>query len=95
VIIPRSGSYGVSVYDPALKRKRWVGTYETMREAKAAARDAAARRSVSGRTTCGEYVELWLTEYSRLRQQLGAAIATRCSASRTSSLAPAWATSNG
>ena len=65
MIIPRSGSYGVSVYDPVLKRKRWVGTFKTMREAKAAEREAAARRSVNGRTTCSEYVELWLTEYAR------------------------------
>ena len=51
MIRPRSGSYAVSVYDPALKRKRWVGTFKMMREAKAAERVAAARRSVSGRTT--------------------------------------------
>ena len=33
MIRPRSGSYAVSVYDPSLKRKRWVGTYKTLREA--------------------------------------------------------------
>jgi len=53
------------VYDPALKRKRWVGTFDTMREARAAERDAGRRRSVAGRVTCGEYVPLWLAEYAR------------------------------
>ena len=42
----------LTVYDSALKRKRWVGTFKTMREARA-------------RVTCGEYVQLWLAEYGR------------------------------
>ena len=29
VIVKRGNGYGVSVYDPALKRKRWVGTFGT------------------------------------------------------------------
>jgi hypothetical protein len=29
MIVKRSGSYGVSVYDKTVKRKRWVGTYPT------------------------------------------------------------------
>jgi integrase len=65
VIRPRSGSYAVSVYDPALKRKRWVGTFKTMREAREAEREASRRRSVGGRVTCGEYVRLWLVDYAR------------------------------
>ncbi len=56
MIRPRAGSYAVSVYDPALKRKRWVGTFKTMREAREAERDAGRRRSVGGWMTCGEYV---------------------------------------
>jgi integrase len=55
----------VSVYDPALKRKRWVGTFKTMREAREAERDASRQRGVAGRGTCGEYVKLWLAEYAR------------------------------
>ena len=27
MIVKRGKGYGVSVYDPALKRKRWVGTF--------------------------------------------------------------------
>jgi integrase len=65
VIRPRSGSYAVAVYDPALKRKRWVGTFKTMREAREAEREASRRRGVALRITCGEYVQLWLAEYAR------------------------------
>ena len=55
----------MSVYDPGLKRKRWVGTFKTMREAREAERDASRRRGVAARVTCGEYVELWIAEYAR------------------------------
>ncbi len=65
MIRPRAGSYAVAVYDPGLKRKRWVGTFKTMREAREAEREAGRRRSVGGRVTCGEYVRLWLAEYRR------------------------------
>ena len=65
MIRPRSGSYAVSVYDPTLKRKRWVGTFRTMRDAREAEREASRRRGVAARVTCGEYVELWLAEYAR------------------------------
>src|SRR4051794_41731423 len=65
MIRPRSGSYAVSVYDPAVKRKRWVGTFKTLREAREAERDASQRRGVGGRVTCGEYVELWLAVCAR------------------------------
>src|SRR5215204_6115747 len=50
---------------PALKRKRWVGTFKTMREAREAEREARSRRGVGSRVTCGEYVPLWLAEYAR------------------------------
>jgi len=65
VIRPRSGSYAVSVYDPSLKRKRWVGSFKTMREAREAEREASRRRGVAGRLTCGEFARLWLAEYAR------------------------------
>src|SRR4051812_37087164 len=38
VIVKRGKSYGVSVYDSSLRRKRWVGTYPTLREAREAER---------------------------------------------------------
>jgi integrase len=64
VIVKRGKGYGVSVYDSALKRKRWVGTFKTLGEAREAERTASRRRG-GGRLTCGEFTALWLTEYAR------------------------------
>jgi integrase len=64
MIVKRGGTYGVSLYDSALKRKRWVGTFRTLGEARDAERAASRRRGV-GRLTCGEFSELWLTDYAR------------------------------
>lgn len=65
MIVKRGDSYGVSVYDSALKRKRWIGTFATKAEAREAERDACRRRHVGGRMTCGEFATLWLDEYPR------------------------------
>jgi integrase len=65
VIVKRGNSYGVSVYDAALKRKRWVGTFRTKSEAREAEREASRRRHVGGRMMCGEFAALWLDEYPR------------------------------
>jgi hypothetical protein len=51
VIVKRGGKFAVSVYDPSLKRKRWVGTFDKEREAKAAEREASRRRLTGGRLT--------------------------------------------
>jgi integrase len=64
VIVKRGKSYGVSVYDSALKRKCWVGTFKSLGEAREAERAASRRRGI-GRVTCGEFSELWLTNYAR------------------------------
>lgn len=65
MIVKRGSSYGVSVYDPTVKRKRWIGTFETLREAREAERSAGRRRGSAGRLTCGEFVSLWLEDYAR------------------------------
>jgi integrase len=65
VIVKRGNGYGVSVYDPALKRKRWVGTFASKAEAREAEREASRRRSVGGRMTCAEFSSLWQREYPR------------------------------
>lgn len=65
MIVKRGLSYGVSVYDPTLKRKRWVGTFATQREALEAERDAGRRRGSGGRVTCSEFARLWLEDYAR------------------------------
>lgn len=64
MIVKRGKGYGVSVYDAALKRKRWVGTFKALGEAREAERAASRRRGV-GRLTCREFSELWLTDYAR------------------------------
>ena len=64
MIVKRAGSYGVSVYDAALKRKRWVGTFKTRTEAREAERAASRQRGTS-RMTCFEFSDLWLTDYAR------------------------------
>lgn len=65
MIVKRGSGYGVSVYDPALRRKRWVGTFKTKAEAREAEREAGRRRSVGGRITCSEFSTLWLEQYPR------------------------------
>jgi integrase len=65
MIVKRGSSYGVSVYDAALKRKRWIGTFPTKQEAREAQREASRRRGAGGRLTCGEFAERWLREYPR------------------------------
>jgi integrase len=65
MIVPRKGKYGVSVYDKALGRKRWVGTFATRREAKEAEREVLRSSSARGSETCGEFARRWLTDYPR------------------------------
>lgn len=65
MIVKRGGSYGVSVYDRALKRKRWIGTFATLKEAREAERRAASSPAVMGNELCGEFSDLWLTNYPR------------------------------
>lgn len=65
MIVKRGAGYGVSVYDRALKRKRWVGTFATKAEAREEERQASRRRGVGGRITCGEFASLWLDDYPR------------------------------
>ena len=64
MIVKRGNGYGVSVYDPALKRKRWVGTFGTKAEAErlSGGEPSAARRRAAD---VRRVRELWLTEYPR------------------------------
>ena len=64
VIYKRGDKWCATVYDRALGRKRWVGTFDTRGEARDAEREAGRRRS-GGRLTCGEFSKLWLTDYPR------------------------------
>ncbi len=50
---------------PALKRKRWVGSYETRREARDAEREAS-RRAPQGLTgDCAAFAIRWVDDYAR------------------------------
>jgi len=65
VIVKRGSGYGVSVYVAGLKRKRWVGTYGTLREAKEAERDASQQRRLTGEVSCDEFARRWQVDYAR------------------------------
>jgi integrase len=65
MIVKRGGGYGVSVYDPAIRRKRWIGTFPTRREAVEAERAASQKRGVLWNITCAQFVERWLRDYAR------------------------------
>jgi len=65
VITKRGSSYGVSVYEPALRRKRWIGTFRTLREAKEAERDASMHRGSLSQASCAEFADRWLSDYAR------------------------------
>ena len=65
MIVRRGKSYGVSVYDSALKRKRWVGTFATLREARAAERTAAQRTPSGSSEDSASFAERWVDDYPR------------------------------
>jgi len=57
----RGAGYGVAVYDPATKRMRWVGTYQSEAAAKRAEAEATAQ--IGG--LAGGYPTRWLSERPR------------------------------
>ena len=61
-----NGTYGVSVYDPGLGRKRWAGTARTVREAKRLEAAALAAGQDRGRVpTLKEWCGRWVDECPR------------------------------
>jgi integrase len=65
MIVKRGSSYGVSVYDPGTKRKRWVGTFATLRDARVAEREAGRGARVTRGITCADFADRWLVDYAR------------------------------
>lgn len=67
VSVQRRGKvYGVAVYDPATKRRRWIGTFATRKEAvKAEAQAHLSRRQGGG--TVAAYAARWLVLHPRKR----------------------------
>lgn len=63
-IIPRSGRFGVKVWDAGKRRYHWLGTFETEAEAIRAERDACVR---PGRDTptVEQWSRIWLSDYAR------------------------------
>jgi hypothetical protein len=72
----RDGKYDVYVYDPAVRRKRYVGRRELEREAKALFRQKTAHflgeaAAPAVGLTCGEYAPRWLAAAPRARARAG------------------------
>ncbi len=65
MIVKRAGSYGVCVYDRVLGRKRWVGTFRTLRDARDAERKATAQPNALGQETCISFAARWVRDYPR------------------------------
>lgn len=67
MIQKRGSSYAVKVYDPRQKRKTWVGTYPTMKQAREAEAKAVLAHNgrASGRTlwTVSQFADRWLDAY--------------------------------
>jgi integrase len=63
VIVKRGKRWGVRVYGGG--RQRWVGTFNTLREAKRAEREASSAPMRGGSEMCDEFVARWLRDYPR------------------------------
>lgn len=64
-----NGTYGVSVYDPLLGRKRWAGTAQTLRDARRLEADAIAQGQARGRVpTLAEWAARWVDECPRPKE---------------------------
>ena len=56
----RRGKWAVTVYDPTTRGKRWVGTFDSHREAKDAEGDARKQvRRQQGRVLADEFAATW------------------------------------
>jgi hypothetical protein len=70
MIRKRGDKWTVLVYDPATRGKRWVGTYDSKRDAgKAEAQAKLERRRKREETeTCDSFADRWMTDYPRERE---------------------------
>lgn len=60
-----NGRYAVTVYDPALKRRRQVGTYDKLRDARKAEAEAKAETRSADRETVAAFAARWTTDFPR------------------------------
>lgn len=63
----RGAKWTVSVYDPATRGKRWVGTFDSRKAASEAEAKATLQRASTGETITS-YAERWLTLHPRPRE---------------------------
>ncbi len=63
----RGKRWTASGYDPALGRKRHLGTFDTHREARDAEDDWRRRAKSSSREACDKFAERWTSDYPRSR----------------------------
>jgi integrase len=63
----RGKRWVASGYDRALKRKRYLGTFDTKREADQAEAEWRVRTRPAGRETCDQFAERWTRDYPRPR----------------------------
>src|ERR1039458_6636562 len=63
-VTKRGHSFAVTIYDAALGRKRWVGTYATLKLAKQAEAEARLTRRRSD-VSVGVYAARWLALHPR------------------------------
>lgn len=79
MIKKRGDKWTVLVYDPTTKQKRWVGTYETRKDASKAEAQAKLekRRRRELEETCDGFAERWLANYPRQRESTNMGYAER------------------
>jgi integrase len=67
-----NGRYAVTVYDPALRRRRQVGTYDKLKDARTAEADARLRVKDTGRETVASFHARWTRDFPRPKQSTNA-----------------------
>src|SRR5687768_1828521 len=63
-----NGRYAVTVYDPSLKRRRQVGTYDKLKDARQAEAEAKAATKSADRETVGSFAARWVIDFPRPKQ---------------------------
>ena len=72
-----NGRYAVTVYDPVLKRRRQVGTFDKLKDARSAEATAKAEAKSPDRETVGAFHARWTRDFPRPKQSTNAHNAER------------------
>ena len=65
MIVKRTGGYGVRIWDRKTKRRRWLGTFPTLKEARRAEAAATLRTPRDSPLTVAQWAVMWLSDYAR------------------------------